>query len=61
MKYLLNRLKEPSSWAGLSSTAIALALMFGIQLDSEMIQAIVGAGAGLSGLIAFFLVEKGEA
>nr|BDD47386.1 hypothetical protein 17 [bacterium] len=52
----IQRLKEPSTYAGL---AILLS-SFGIQITDEMTQAGSMALAGLAGLIAIFLPEKGK-
>lgn len=51
---LANRFKEPSSWAGLA----ALAALLGVNVDAGVIQDIGLIGAGVAGLVAFFLPEK---
>lgn len=56
MKYILNRLKEPSSYAGLG----ALLALVGVNLDGQLLQAIAGVAAALAGLAAVFVKEKGE-
>ena len=53
MKTLAKRLKEPSSWGAIFAALAAL----GINLDPGLMQNITAAGAGVSGLIAFFLPE----
>jgi len=53
MKTLVARLKEPSSWAAIFAALAAL----GINLDPGLMQNITGAGAGVSGLLAFFIPE----
>ena len=57
LKDLMNRLKEPSSWAAIASAMVAL----GISVDPGMWQQLALAGTGVSGLLAFFLKEKGPA
>ena len=52
MEYLIARLKEPSTWAGLS---VALA-MFGISVGQEEL-AIIGSGIGA--VLAIFMRETG--
>lgn len=51
MNYVLNRIKEPSTWAALS----AIAALFGVPLGSvDAIHAIVG---GVAALVAIALPE----
>lgn len=50
---IANRLKEPSTWAGLG----ILAALFGI--PAEHINAVTQAGAALAGAVAIFMPEKG--
>lgn len=57
MKYILERLKEGSSWAGLG----ALLLVLGVNVDAELLQYISYAGSGLAGVAAFFLRDRGTA
>lgn len=47
MKYILARLKEPSSWRGL----VMLASAFGITVNPELMPSIIAAGTGLAGVI----------
>ncbi len=54
MQYILDRLKEPSSYAGLG----ALLALVGVNLDGQLLQAIDGVAAALAGLLAFFIKEK---
>lgn len=56
MKMLVSRLKEPSSWAAIFAALAAL----GVSLDPGLMQNITAAGAGVSGLIAFFMPESGS-
>lgn len=55
VSWLVNRLKEPSTYAGVAS----LALAFG--LSDVQWEAISAAVAGLAGLAAVFLMEKPKA
>ena len=54
MKYILDRLKEPSSWRGLVMIAIA----FGVSVNPELIDSIIAAGTGLAGVIGFVFKDK---
>jgi hypothetical protein len=53
--FILKRLKEPSTYAGVASLALAMGLT-----DVQW-EAISAAVAGLAGLAAVFLMEKPEA
>ncbi len=50
---LARRFKEPSSWAGIAGLAVSL----GYHLDPSVSQSITFVGAGIAGLIAFFVPE----
>lgn len=52
-KYLLNRLKEPSTWRGLA----LIGTVAGINLNPEQINTIVSFGLSLSGLIGVFIPD----
>lgn len=54
MKYIVDRLKEPSSYAGLG----ALLALVGVNLDGQLLQAIAGVAAALAGLASIFIKEK---
>lgn len=54
MNYVLDRLKEASTWRGLLALAIAL----GIKLHPEMQEAVVSTGLALIGLINVLRKEK---
>jgi hypothetical protein len=54
MKYVLDRLKEPSSYAGLG----ALLALVGVNLDGQLLQAIAGVAAALAGLASIFIKEQ---
>ena len=49
MKYILERLKEPSSWRGL----VLIATAFGVTLNPDLVSAIIAVGTGLAGVIGF--------
>ena len=55
MKFIINRLKEPSTWAGLS----ALGVLVGIPPGT--LDLVVQVGVGLSGLAAIVLKDQGHA
>jgi ABC-type molybdate transport system permease subunit len=54
MNFILDRLKEPSSWASLASILAA----FGIVLPPEVVGYAIPVATGIFGLIGFFLKEK---
>ena len=54
MKYILDRLKEPSSWRGL----VMLATAFGVSVSPELMASIIAAGTGLAGVIGFVFKDK---
>ena len=54
MKYILDRLKEPSSWRGL----VMIATAFGVSVNPELIDSIIVAGTGLAGVIGFVFKDK---
>jgi hypothetical protein len=54
LNFVLSRLKEPSSYAGLSGIALA----FGI--STEFYSVAATAVAGVAGLVAFILAEKAK-
>lgn len=56
MKYVIDRLKEPSSWRGL----VMLATAFGVTLSPDLVASIVAAGTGLAGIIGFAFKDKVE-
>ena len=55
LKSLVSRLKEPSSWAAVAAAMAAL----GLSVDPGLWQHLATAGVGVSGLLAFFMKEKG--
>lgn len=56
MKYILNRLSEPSTWTGLASIAIAL----GLGVPPGTIEAVTQLGIGIAGLAGVVLRERGN-
>jgi hypothetical protein len=54
MNYVLERLKEPSTWRGL----LALATALGVKLHPELQEAILSTGLALIGLINMVRVER---
>lgn len=54
MKKLLDRFKEPSSYAGLAAILTAI----GIQVDGDILQAGTYILAGIAGVVAVLLKEK---
>jgi hypothetical protein len=54
MKYLINRLKEPSTYAGLA----ALLAAFGVSIDPGMLQAVVAVATAIAGLASILVGEK---
>lgn len=54
MKYILDRLSEPSTWRGIISMITAL----GVKLRPDLMDAIMTAGLGAMGVINIFRKEK---
>ena len=54
MKYILDRLKEPSSWRGL----VMIATASGVSVNPELMESIIVAGTGLAGVIGFVFKDK---
>lgn len=54
MTYVIDRLKEPSSWRGL----VMLATAFGVTMNPDLVASIVAAGTGLAGIIGFAFKDK---
>ncbi len=54
-KKIINRFKEPSTWAGFAGIAAS----FGLTLDPGMVQAVSGGLTGVFGALAWFIKEKG--
>lgn len=56
MNYLLERLKEPSTWRGLTLLATTL----GLQVSPEHTEAVISTGLLLAGLIGVVTKDKGN-
>jgi hypothetical protein len=54
MQYLVSRMKEPSTYAGLA----ALLAAFGLNIDAGILQAVVAILTGLAGLASVLIGEK---
>lgn len=54
VQFILSRLKEPSTFAGLSGLALALGI------SGELYNAAAAAIAGVAGLLAVVLAEKSK-
>lgn len=54
MTYLLNRLKEPSSWAALAAILAGV----GLNIEGDLLQHITNIGVALAGLVGFLLADK---
>jgi hypothetical protein len=54
MDYIISRLKEPSTYAGLA----ALLAAFGVSIDPGMLQAVVAVATAIAGLASIFVSEK---
>ena len=54
MKYLIERLKEPSTWRGL----VMVATSAGIGIAPAAAEAIITAGVGLAGLIGVLTKDQ---
>jgi hypothetical protein len=55
VQFILARLKEPSTYAGLSGLAMALGI------STHIYEAAAVAVAGVAGLVAVILADKGHA
>lgn len=55
MQYILARLREPSTYAGIAGVLAA----FGLSLDAGLVQSIALLGTGLAGVLAAFMPDKG--
>lgn len=52
--YILQRVKEPSTWRG----AILFLTAIGVPIAPQMAEAIVTAGLGIAGLVGMFTADK---
>jgi len=53
---LIQRLKEPSTYAAIAAALVAL----GLNIDDSIIQGVTQAGTGVSALVAIILKETGS-
>ena len=53
LSWLLDRLKEPSTWYGV----IAMLTSAGVNFDPDLTNQIISAGVGLAGIVAFVTKE----
>lgn len=56
IKYILDRLDEPSTWKGI----IALLATFGVSIHPELAQAIITAAVSVVGVIEILVNEKAK-
>ena len=54
MNYIVDRLKEPSSWRGL----VMIATAFGVTVNPDLLPSIIAVGTGLAGFIGFVSKDK---
>lgn len=57
VRFMLRRLKEPSTWAGIVTAATAMA---GWNLEPEQREAVIALGVSLVGVLLAFVRESGE-
>lgn len=53
-QYILNRLREPSTWRGI----VLLTTAFGVPLHPELQEAIIATGLAITGLIGVATKDK---
>lgn len=53
---IINRLREPSTWAGVASIAVS----FGLGVPPGLIEAAGQAIAGVAGVLAIFMKERAK-
>ena len=56
MDNILNRFKEPSSWASMA----AIFALLGINMPESMMQNITQVGMGVAGILGFFMSDPGH-
>ena len=54
MAYIVERLKEPSTWRGL----ILLLTSLGIGVNPDLVTPIIAAGTGLAGVVGVVTADK---
>ncbi|EMK1731276.1 hypothetical protein V8N76_004582 [Salmonella enterica] len=55
MGYLVNRLKEPSTWRGL---ILLLTGVFGYELEGHTQDVVIAAGVAVSGIVGAILPDR---
>lgn len=55
-KYIMARLREPSTWSGIAAISVSL----GLGLPPGAMEAVAQVGVGVAGLVSIFMREKGE-
>lgn len=55
MQYLIARLREPSTYAGIA----ALLASFGLSVDAGLVQSVAMFGTGLAGIAAAVMKDRG--
>ena len=56
MDWIVERLREPSTWGGLAS----LLTLVGVTVSPEFQDAIIAAGVAIGGALMVFMREKGR-
>jgi hypothetical protein len=54
MRYIVGRLKEPSTYAGVAAMMAA----FGLHVDGQLLQAAFGVSTAVAGLASILIKEK---
>lgn len=54
MQYIINRLKEASTWRGIAMLLTA----FGLHIAPELQEAVIATGVGVAGLIGVAFPDK---
>jgi hypothetical protein len=58
MLSLIERFKEPSSWAGIAGIATPILAVFGLTVDPGIWTYLAYIGAGIAGVLAIVLPER---
>lgn len=54
MNYIVNRLKERSTWLGITTVVTT----FGVSINPELSEAIISAGVAIAGLVSVIWPDK---
>lgn len=57
MNFIIERMREPSTWSGIASIALA----FGLGVPPGTMEALTQIGIGIAGLAGIVMREKGKA